>query len=133
MKRSLAVVVVLVGLAFCRPLYLLAIDNCEMPPIPKQGFEDPNQIVGKYLGGKYAVHKQPIIFDLDLWLNDPNLQWEIVGSVPVEGQTVTWSGDKGVHYLYFQLQDTSSAEVLDEGTVAIKCVPRGQFRGVIWR
>lgn len=115
-----------------RPLYLLAIDNCEYVPPQKAGFEDVNQIVGKFLGGKYAVAKWPVIFDIDLCLNDPNMTVEIVGSVPVDGRTVTWSGNKGIHYLYFQLQETSSGEILDEGTVAIFCVPRGQFKGIVW-
>ena len=138
MKRIITwngIVLVIMAAALCmaRPFSLFAIEDCELQPIQKQGFEDSNQVVGKYLGGKYAVHRQPIIFDLDLCINDPNLDFEIVGSVPVEGQTVTWAGDKGIHYLYFELRDKASQEVLDQGTVAVKCLPRGQFRGVVWQ
>ena len=133
MKYTITIILAVAAICVARPLYLFAIDDCEMPPVQKAGFEDGDLIIGKHLGSQYAIHRQPITWTFDLCLNDPNLQYEITGSVPVEGNTVVWQGDKGIHYLYFQLVETASQEVIDEGTVAIKCVPRGQFRGVVWQ
>ena len=143
MKRSITIICLLAGVvALSRPLYLMAISDCERPALVKYDWVEASKIVGTLIGNQYAIHKWPITFDLDTCINDPNLQYEIVGSVPIEGNTVTWSGDKGIHYLYFQMWatepnaasgETVQVELLHESTVAINCVPRGQFVGVTWR
>lgn len=116
-----------------RPLVVTSMGDCDYSPPPLQGFEDPNQIMGKYLGGKVAPSDQTIRLRIELCINDPTLDWRIVGNVPVQGQNATFGADTGVHYLHFQLQDVNDPNVpLDEGTVAIKIVPRAQFRGVTW-
>ena len=116
-----------------RPLVVTGIGDCAYTPPPMRGFEDPNQIIGKYLGGKVAPWGQRIAVRIELCINDPTLDWRIVGNVPVQGQSATFDGDVGVHYLHFQLQDVNDPNVpLDEGTLAVKVVPRAQFQGVTW-
>jgi hypothetical protein len=113
-----------------RPLYLYGISDCVVKPELLQGWEDPNEIVGWYMGGTYAIQNQPITYTVDLCINDPNMPWRLESNVEIVGQTVTWSGRKGIHYHYHQLIAADTNEVLDQGTYAVYCVPRGQLKGI---
>jgi hypothetical protein len=133
MKRKLIILtVIFAAVCTARPLIIWAITDFTIAPVTKLGFEDPNQIVGEFLGTHYAIKGQEITFQLPILVNDPNLDYEIIGPGTIVGQTVTWSGPRGIHYLFFELRDKASLEVEDAGTVAIKCLPRGQFKGVVW-
>jgi len=141
MKRTTIIILAFAVICVARPLYLFALSECETPPVSKQGFEDPNMLIGTHLASIYAIHNQDIVWTFDTCINDPTLVYKVVGSVPVVGHTVTWRGAKGIHHLYFQMiainTDSSSGEVteevIDEGTIFVKCLPRGQFKGVVWQ
>lgn len=111
-------------------------------PVQKGGWEDPNEIAGKYLGHATVIWGEKLSFSLEYCVNDENWTatvngYELPAGADVNDVMFTWTPDitqVGDKYLYFHLISSKGERniVSDVGTFAVRVSDKPhEFIGVL--